>query len=197
MAYKPQDFYFKKAKKENLAARSAFKLQELDEKFKLLRQGYSVLDLGASPGSWSQYASRKIAQGRILGIDLNPITVKVTNAVFVTGDIRDVDIEQLVTENWPGEKAQFDVVLSDMAPKTTGIKVTDQERSFELCELALATAVRFLKPQGNFVVKFFHSDSFQKLKAQIQKEFLKVEAFRPQSTRKESKEIFLVGLKKR
>src|ERR1700679_1490365 len=119
MAYNPKDYYFKKAKSENFAARPVFKLQEIDERFKIFRPGYRVLDLGAAPGSWSQYASQKIGSGgRILGIDLQPIKLTLPNPAFLTADLRAFDLAQAMTEQ--GIAPPFDVVLSDMAPKTTG-----------------------------------------------------------------------------
>ena len=196
MSYNPKDHFFKKAKKENFAARSVFKLEEIDQRFKLFREGQTVLDLGASPGSWSQYSSRKVGEkGRILGVDLNPVTVKLPNAVFIQADLRDLTLEEIFKEH--GFVPPFDLVLSDMAPKTTGIRMTDQARSYDLCELALNVAKRFLKPQGHFVCKLFHSDDFTKLRDEIKKNFDKFEAVRPDSTRRISKEIFLVGLGKK
>lgn len=196
MSYNPKDHYFKKAKKENFAARSVFKLQEIDQKYKLFRPGQVVLDLGASPGSWSQYASQKIGgDGRVLGVDLKPVTVSLKNATFITADLRDLKLEDVFREH--GFEPPFDLVLSDMAPNTTGIRLTDQARSMELCELALDIARRFLKPGGHFVCKLFHSDDFTRLRDEIKKSFTRFEAVKPDSTRKISKEIFLVGLSKR
>jgi 23S rRNA (uridine2552-2'-O)-methyltransferase len=191
MAYNPKDYFFRKAKEENFVARSVFKIQEIDERFRLFKQGYKVLDLGAAPGSWSQYASQKIGpQGRVLGIDIQPIRLTMPNAVFITGDMREAKLDQIMAEH--GIEPPFDVVLSDMAPKTTGIRVTDQARSLELCELALETAERFLKPRGSFVAKLFHSEEFEGYRARLRERFGKVEVLRPKSTRKESKEVFFI-----
>lgn len=196
MTYNPRDHYFKKAKQENFAARSVFKLEEIDKKFKLFRSGQTVLDLGSSPGSWSQYASRMVGEkGRVLGVDLSPMTVSLKNAVFIQADLRDLNLEEIFKEH--GFEPPFDLVLSDMAPKTTGIRMTDQARSMELCELALDVARRFLKKDGHFVCKLFHSDDFTKLRDEIKKSFHKFEAVKPDSTRKISKEIFLVGISKK
>jgi 23S rRNA (uridine2552-2'-O)-methyltransferase len=193
MAYNPKDFYFKKAKAENYAARSVFKIQEIDDRFKLFKPGYKVLDLGAAPGSWSQYASKKVGpQGRILGIDIQAIKITLPNAAFITADMRDLNLEQTMADN--EIVPPFDIVLSDMAPKTIGIRLTDQMRSLELCELALATAERFLRPRGSFVCKLFHSDEFEGYRELLRKRFGKVEVIRPKSTRKESKEIFFIGM---
>lgn len=196
MAYNPQDHYFKKAKAQNFAARSVFKLEEIDQRLKIIHNNQNILDLGASPGSWSQYCSKKIGtKGRILGVDLSPVTVKLPNATFIQADLRDLNLEQIFAEN--GFNQPFDVVLSDMAPKTTGIRLTDQARSFELCELALNVARKFVKKDGHFVCKLFHSDDYTKLREEIKKDFAKVESIKPDSTRKISKEIFLIGLKKK
>lgn len=196
MTYNPRDHFFKKAKQENFAARSVFKLEEIDKKYKLFRPGQTVLDLGSSPGSWSQYASRMVGEkGRVLGVDLSPMTVSLKNAVFIQADLRDLNLEEIFKEH--GFEPPFNLVLSDMAPKTTGIRMTDQARSMELCELALDVARRFLKKDGHFVCKLFHSDDFTKLRDEIKKSFHKFEAVKPESTRKISKEIFLVGISKK
>lgn len=196
MAYNPRDHYFKKAKEGNFAARSVFKLEEIDQKFKIFKSAQMVLDLGASPGSWSQYASKKVGdQGRVLGVDLSPVTVQLPNAVFIQADLRDLTLVDVFKEH--GFEGAFDLVLSDMAPKTTGIRMTDQARSMELCELALDVSKRFLKKNGHFVCKLFHSDDFSRLRDEIKKDFERFEAVKPDSTRKISKEIFLVGLKKK
>jgi len=196
MTYNPKDHYFKKAKEENYAARSVFKLEEIDKKYKLFKPNQTVLDLGASPGSWSQYASQKTGtNGRVLGVDLKAVTVSLKNAVFIQADLRDLQLEEIFKEH--GFQPPFDLVLSDMAPNTTGIRFTDQARSMELCELALDVARRFLKPGGHFVCKLFHSDEFTKLRDEIKKDFQKFEAVKPDSTRKISKEIFLVGINKK
>jgi 23S rRNA (uridine2552-2'-O)-methyltransferase len=196
MAFNPRDHYFKKAKAENFAARSVFKLEEIDQRYRILKEGQTVLDLGASPGSWSQYASKKVGtNGRVLGVDLSPVTVKLPNAIFIQADLRDLNLEQVFQEH--GFQPPFDLVISDMAPKTTGIRMTDQARSMELCELALDISRRFLKPGGNFVCKLFHSDDFVKLRDDIKRNFEKFEAVKPHSTRTISKEIFLIGLRKK
>ena len=193
MAYNLKDYYFQKAKNENYAARSIFKLQEIDERYKILKPGYKVLDLGAAPGSWSQYASQKVGpQGRILGVDLQPVKLSLSNEVFVTGDFRDVNFDEVMKAN--GISPPFDVVISDMAPKTTGIRITDQTRSLELCVLALETAEKYLRPRGHFIAKFFHGEEFGSFRDDLRKRFGRVEVLRPKSTRKESKEIFFIAL---
>jgi len=196
MTYNPKDHYFKKAKEQNFAARSVFKLEEIDQKFKIIHLKQKILDLGASPGSWSQYCSKKVGpEGRILGIDLSPVEVKLPNAVFIQADLRDLNLAETIQQN--GFAPIFDVIVSDMAPKTTGIRMTDQARSFELCELALNLSKQYLKKDGTFVCKLFHSDDFTTLRDLIKKDYQRFEAVKPDSTRKISKEIFLVGLKKK
>lgn len=196
MAYNRKDYYFHKAKAENFAARSIFKLEEIDARYRFIKSGYKILDLGAAPGSWSQYCSKKIGpQGRLLGIDLQPIKLTLPNAVFITADLKALNLEELMASH--GITPPFDIVLSDMAPKTTGIAITDQARSLELCELALSVAKRFLKRGGNFVCKLFLSGDFEDFRKQLRENFEKVEVERPKSTRKESKEIFLICLSSR
>ncbi len=196
MGYNHRDKYFLKAKKEGFAARSVYKLQEIDQQFKIFRQGQTVLDLGASPGSWSQYASEKIGSGgRLLGVDLSPVTVSMANSVFIQADLRDLTLDEVFQKH--GFQGSFDIVMSDMAPKTTGIRFADQARSLELCELALEVAHRFLKPNGTFICKFFQSGEFGNLRSKIKKDYERVTAVKPESTRSISKEIFLVGLKKK
>lgn len=196
MSYNPRDHYFKKAKKENFVARSVFKLEEIDQKLRIFKSKDQVLDLGASPGSWSQYTSKKVGDhGRVLGIDLTEIKIKLPNATFIQADLRDLNLPEILAEK--GFEKPFDVVMSDMAPKTTGIRMTDQARSFELCDLALNVADQFLKKDGHFICKLFHSDDFTTLRDLIKSKYQKFEAIKPDSTRKISKEIFLIGLRKK
>ncbi|MCX7979055.1 MAG: RlmE family RNA methyltransferase [Bdellovibrionaceae bacterium] len=196
MSFNPRDSYFKKAKEQGFAARSVFKLEEIDRKHRLLRPGQKILDLGAAPGSWSQYCAKRVGpSGSVLGIDLTEIKIKLANAFFLQADLREVDLWTLLQD--AAVSPPYDLVLSDMAPKTTGIRVTDQARSLELCEIALTAARRFGKKGGHFVCKLFHSDEFSKIKREILLDYNRFEALRPDSTRKMSKEIFLIGLEKK
>lgn len=193
MAYKPNDHYARKAKKEHFAARSVYKLEEIDKRFRLIRQGDNMIDLGCSPGSWSQYASQRIGgKGRILGIDLTQMKIDLSNAVFIKGNILETDMAALLIEH--GMPTQVDAVISDMAPKTTGVKFTDQCRSLELCEMALMVARKHLKPGGYFICKIFDGPDVQHFRADLKKSFKKIEMLKPESTRKESKEFFFIGL---
>ena len=192
MAYDPKDYFYRKAKEENFAARSVFKIQEIDVRLKIFKPGMKVLDLGAAPGSWSQYASQKIGtHGKVLGIDIQAIKITLPNALFLAADMRELDLGKTMEEE--GIKPPFDIVLSDMAPKTTGYRLQDQMRSLELCELALTTAARFLKPDGTFVCKLFHSDEFENFRNLLRAQFSKIDLIKPKSTRSESKEIFFIA----
>lgn len=193
MGYNPKDHFFKKAKAEDYLARSVYKLQEIDQKYKLIKKSDIIVDLGASPGSWSQYCLKNLGQdGRLIGIDLTEVAViKDPRYTFYHEDIFKM--------NWPEELAKLnvqkvDLVLSDMAPKTTGIKFTDQARSLELCEMALQFADKYLRPGGKFVCKMFHGEDFKGFQISMKKHFKRIEAMKPESTRKISKEIFLIGL---
>jgi 23S rRNA (uridine2552-2'-O)-methyltransferase len=187
-AYNPKDYYFKKAKENNFKARSVFKLEELDQKYKLIKTGQRILDLGCSPGSWSQYAAQKVGpSGEIIGVDLKAVDLTLQNAKFFVGDVFDKNI----SENWGAIK--FQIIMSDMAPSTTGNRFVDQTRSFELCIKTLELCDRWLEPHGHCVVKYFHGGDFSELKEAFLNRFEKFEAYRPKSTRQESKEIFLVG----
>ena len=195
MAYNPKDHYFHKAKKENFVARSVFKLEEIDQKYKILRGAQFVVDLGCSPGSWTQYVLKASPKSQVVGIDLQNVTIKDPRFHFERADIYNFDLSAYVHDKFGADAV--DVVLSDMAPKTTGIRSTDQARSFDLCLMALDVAKKHLKKNGHFVCKFFHSEDFSQLHQEIKKVFAKVEILKPDSTRKISKEIFLVGLNKK
>lgn len=195
MAYNPKDFYFKKAKEKNFAARSVFKLEELDQRFKLFKPGFKVLDLGCAPGSWTQYATQKIGRAGIcVGIDLQRVNLVIPNASFIHGDAFDGAVVAKAAADSGIES--FDIVMSDMAPKTTGIRVQDQQRSLELCRNALQTSRTWLRKGGHFIVKFFQSEDFDRYLGEARPLFTKLELLRPKSTRKASYEIYIVGLRK-
>lgn len=196
MGYDSNDFYTKKAREQNYAARSIFKLEEMDQKLKIFKPNQKVLDLGAAPGSWSQYASKKIgSNGFLLGLDLTKITIKLPNAQFVQADLLADDLDQICQDLGLSE-SKFDIVMSDMAPKTTGIKITDQARSLELCDMAVQIADKHLKPGGVFICKLFHSEDFQTFKKSLQSQYKKIDVIKPKATRQISKEIFFVALGK-
>lgn len=192
MAYVPNDYYAQKARSESYLARSVYKLQEIDHKFSLLRKSMNVLDLGASPGSWSQFASETVGdKGIVVGIDLTPIPLVLPNARFFELDIYAPNLKDILASE--GLPAIYDIILSDMAPKTTGIRNTDQARSVALCEMALWVAQQYLKTGGHFVCKMFDNGESHAFKLQLKDQFEKVDILRPKSTRKESKEIFFIA----
>ena len=188
-----RDHYFLKAKQENYPARSVYKLKEINARFKLFKSGMKVLDLGAAPGSWTLFASEIVGQkGLVLACDLQETdTVFSENVQFLQEDIfeRTEGFEALLQELGP-----FDMVISDMAPRTTGTKFTDQTRSLELCLESVVVAEKYLKKGGNFITKIFMGPDFQDLAKAMRPIFSTVKTFKPQSSRPESKEIFVVGL---
>jgi len=187
-----RDHYFKKAKQENYPARSVYKLQEIEKQAHLFFRGAAVLDLGACPGSWTLFAAERVGpEGRVLAIDLNPAGTAFSGQVtYLTGDMLEPgpDIREAFDRLGP-----FDVVISDMAPKTTGHKFTDQARSLELCEAALGVAVSRLKRGGAFVVKIFQGPDAPAYLIGLKAFFAAVRVAKPKSSRAESKEIFYVG----
>jgi len=182
-----------KAKKENYPARSVYKLKEIQAKFQIIKKGDSVMDLGCSPGSWLLFAAQCTgSKGKVFGIDLKKIDIKLPrNTSAFVGDILDIPENlQHFTENGAN------VVLSDMAPATTGRKDVDAARSFELCETALDIATKSLRPQGNFVCKIFQGSEFKEFERQIKSKFKISKIFKPDSCRKASKEIYIIGKNK-
>ncbi len=184
------DHYTEKARAEKWLARSVYKLQEIDRKFKLIHRGDRVLDLGCFPGSWSQYAIGKVGdKGDVVGIDLQtPAAFNPPRFRFIEADIETVDLEQLTEKIGPRN-----LILSDMAPPTTGIRDTDAARSIFLAEQAARIAGALLKTKGHFVCKIFEGEALKSFKTSISPWFNQVRLFRPQATRKRSREVYLVG----
>ena len=188
------DLYARRARKENYAARSVYKLGEIQNKHRLISRGDAVLDLGCAPGSWLQFAAGQTGpQGRVVGVDRQPVKIALPAHVRVlTGDIYELgqDADQTMGHG-------FDVVLSDMAPATTGHKFSDAVRSFDLCRAALDAAEKVLKPGGHFVCKIFQGEDFKPFCDQVRSRFNRMQIFKPQSSRKDSREIFIIGLGKK
>lgn len=191
--YKRPDAKTKAAKAQGYPARSVFKLEEIDRRVRLLRPGQRVLDLGAAPGSWSMYAAERIgASGKLLAVDLVPVTAALgPSTTVVQGDALSLENQSLSLY------APYDVVLSDMAPSTTGSKVADQARSYELFMRAVAVADALLAPGGAFVGKLFMSNDFVPARDALRKLFGEVRTLRPEGTRTSSVEVFLVGLRRK
>jgi len=187
---RPQDRFGEHAKKEGYPARSVYKLKEIDQRVRLLRRGLRVLDLGAIPGSWTLYASKQVGpEGRVLGIDIQPRDTGLPpNASFLQTDIYRIGIQEL------GERGSFDLVMSDMAPNTSGNRARDQYLSYELYMRALEIASALLVAGGNFVGKIFQGPDFQNARQATNARFSKVRIIKPQASRSESYELFLVGL---
>ena len=190
--YDPRDRFFKRAKKEGLRARSAYKLEEIQRRLRILRPGARVLDLGAAPGGWCQIAAREVGpRGHVLGIDLEPIA-KLPPPVetWVADAFAPELLERLRREG----RAPYDAILSDLAPKTSGVRGTDEARSIALAERALALARQVLKPSGALVVKVFMGGDFETFLKACKQAFLRLKVVKPEaSVARGSKEVYLVG----
>ncbi|MDZ7695628.1 MAG: RlmE family RNA methyltransferase [Deltaproteobacteria bacterium] len=186
------DHYARRARDERWLARSVYKLKEIDQKFRLLRTGDRVLDLGCTPGSWAQYCLQKVgAKGDVVGIDLTkPRHLSAPNFRFVEADVLTVDIEWL-----SAQMPLRDVVLSDLAPPTTGIRARDESRSLELGRRALEMARTLLKQRGRFVCKIFEGEDLETFAASLSADFRETRRFRPEATRKRSREVYFVATK--
>ncbi len=190
--YRKPDHFTEAAKEQGYVARSVFKLEEIDRRVHLLKGGLRVLDLGAAPGSWSQYAAKKISgSGRLLAVDRKPIEASLPpQAQKLIGDALTLGPELEVF-------APYDVVLSDMAPDTTGENDTDKSRSFDLFCRAVNVAAALGSPGGSFVGKIFMGQQFEEARAHLRKYYAKVRTLRPEAVRGISYEVFIVGLDKR
>ena len=185
------DPFVKQAQKDGYRSRSAYKLIELNEKDKLIRPGMRVMDLGSAPGGWSQVAGRLVgAKGRVLATDILPMD-GLTNVDFIQGDFTEDGIVQQVMD-WLGG-AKFDLVISDIAPNTTGIDSADAAKSIYLLELALDTVRRTLKSQANFAAKMFQGSGSDLYLKELRTHFAKVTVRKPAASRKESREVYVVA----
>jgi 23S rRNA (uridine2552-2'-O)-methyltransferase len=189
-----QDHYSRKAKKEKFPARSVYKLQEIQRRYNLIKKEDKVLDLGCFPGSWLLLAANLTGtKGRVVGIDLQPVTTKLPAHVRVYT----ADILTLNNDIFRSEGQDFNVVISDMAPATSGNKHVDNARSFNLCLAALATVQDVLIFGGSFVCKIFQGEDFKAFSDSVKGSFNKTSIFKPQSSRKASREIYIIGLGKK
>ncbi|WP_297207464.1 RlmE family RNA methyltransferase [uncultured Brachyspira sp.] len=182
---KVQDFYFKKAKDENYKARSVFKLEEAQNKFKFIKSSDRVLDVGCSPGSFSQYMLNKILKsGCVVGVDILENSFSHQRFTFILGDIKDMDASSF-------DNTEFDVVVSDAMPNTTSDKETNHFRSISLCKAIFNLSKDVLKNGGNFFIKVFDGKDLQMFKKELSEYFESVNVFKPKSSRDESREVFL------
>ena len=183
-----RDIYVKQSKLEGYRSRAVYKLKEINEKFKILKNGISILDLGAAPGSWSQFVSKNFKNSKIVSIDLNEME-KIENIYQIKGDFTDVQMQKKII-NYLGNK--IDTVISDMAVNTTGNKNLDAIVTGELSIEALNFSIKTLKKQGNLVSKIFMGSSFNEIVAVAKKNFKEVYIFKPPASRKDSKESFII-----
>ena len=183
-----RDIYVRQSQVDGYRARSAYKLIEIDEKFKIFKNGISVIDLGASPGSWSQYIAKTVKSGRLVSIDIKAME-EIDNTIQIKGDFTDSDSQEKIKGLF---KSKVDVVVSDMAVNTTGIKDIDAIYTGELAMEAMNFSKEMLVKEGRFVSKIFLGSSFNEIVALGKKLFKEVKVFKPKSSRKESKESFII-----
>ena len=183
-----RDTYVRQSKVDGYRARSAYKLIEIDEKFKIFRGGISVIDIGAAPGSWSQYASKVVKSGKIISIDLKEME-DIKNTIQIKGDFTQKDIQDQIKSHL---NKKSDVVMSDMAVNTTGIKNIDSIQTGELCKEAMIFSKYIISEKGFFISKIFMGSTFNEIVALGKKIFKEVKVFKPKSSRKDSKESFII-----
>ena len=188
-----RDIYVKQSKIDGYRARSAYKLIEIDEKFKIFKGGISVIDIGAAPGSWSQYAAKTAKSGRLISVDLKKME-PIGNTLQIQGDFTDQKIQDDIKRNINNK---VDIVMSDMAVNTSGIKNIDSIQTGELCKEAMFFAKNILKLNGFFISKIFMGGTFNEIVAEGKKYFKEVKVFKPKSSRKDSKESFIICRKLR
>ena len=183
-----RDTYVRQSKVDGYRARSAYKLKEIDEKFKIFKGGMSVVDIGAAPGSWSQYVAKVVKSGKIISIDLKEME-NIENTLQIQGDFTSVDTQDQIKEYL---KKRPDVVMSDMAVNTTGVKNLDSIQTGELCKEAMTFSKKVISSKGCFISKIFMGSTFNEIVALGKKIFKEVKVFKPLSSRKESKESFII-----
>jgi len=192
---KVQDYYFKKAKKEKYPARSVYKLEEAQNKYRFLKNGSTVLDLGCQPGSWSIFAAKTVGpKGVVVGVDLQEgkklSIAKAANIVWLCDDIMADDIVDKIQDI----RKNFRTILSDIAPRTSGNKWVDQQQSLKLARRVLALAGKLLESGGNIYVKIFEGEDFKEFVDSVRKSFKTVKIVKPKSSRSESREVFILGM---
>lgn len=185
------DEYVKLAQKQGLRARAAFKLMELDEKYRLIRKGMRIVDLGSAPGSWTQVVQRALdGTGQIIALDILPMD-PLPHVTFIEGDFTEDEPLAQLEEELNG--VQVDLVLSDMAPNMSGVGAVDQPRAMYLAELALDFAEQWLAPGGSYVVKVFHGEDFDNYVKKVRSMFEKVQVRKPSASRPRSREVYVLG----
>jgi 23S rRNA (uridine2552-2'-O)-methyltransferase len=189
MAYNPHDRYYRKAKQEGYRSRAAYKLSELQRRYRILRSGDAVVDLGAAPGGWLQVAAKIVGpQGKVIGVDLQAIVpFRQSNIFLVQGDIAAAKVQEKIEELIGGPA---DCVLSDLAPKLSGIRDADMARALELNRSALRVAEKLLRPGGSLLIKSFMSEEVRTLTVELKQFFASVERTKPEATRQGSSEFY-------
>ena len=187
LAKRKKDQFFKQSKIEGFRSRSAFKLIEMNQKFKFLKKKISLLDIGSCPGGWSQVASKEITNGRILAVDIKPME-KISNIDFIKGDFNQNEIHQKIMVYF---NSKINVVLSDAAANTTGNKTLDSYRTGELCLNAMDLSNKILSKDGIFLSKLFMGPTFKEINKKAKKYFKRTVIYKPLSSKKESKEIYI------
>ena len=188
-----RDTYVKQSKVDGYRARSAYKLKEIDEKFKIFKGGMTVIDIGAAPGSWSQYVSKIVKSGKLISIDLKEMDL-IEKTIQIKGDFTDHEVQNEIKNH---TKDKVDAVISDMAVNTTGIKNIDSIQTGELCKEAMIFSKKIILRDGYFISKIFMGGTFNEIVAEAKKIFKEVRVFKPKSSRKDSKESFIVCRKLR
>ena len=188
-----RDIYVRQSKVDGFRARSAYKLIEINEKFKIFKGGLTVIDIGAAPGSWSQYAEKVLKNGKLISIDIKKME-PIGNSLQIQGDFTEESVQQEIKKN---TNSKVDVVMSDMAVNTTGIKNIDSIQTGELCKEAMIFAKDLLTENGYFISKIFMGGTFNEIVAEGKKYFKEVKVFKPKSSRKDSKESFIICKKLR
>ena len=183
-----RDTYVRQSKVDGYRARSAYKLKEIDEKFRIFKGGMSVIDIGAAPGSWSQYVSKVVKSGKIISVDLKEME-NIENTLQIKGDFISIDTQNQIKDYL---KKKPDVVMSDMAVNTTGIKNIDSIQTGELCKEAMVFSKDVISEKGFFISKIFMGSTFNEIVALGKKIFKEVKVFKPKSSRKDSKESFII-----
>ena len=183
-----RDIFVRQSKIDGYRARSAYKIKEIDEKFKIFKGGMSIIDIGAAPGSWSQYVSKVVKSGKIISIDLKKME-NIDNTLQVQGDFTSTETQNLIKDYL---KKKPDVVMSDMAINTTGIKNIDALQTGELCKAAMIFSKDVISEKGFFISKIFMGSTFNEIVALGKKIYKEVRVFKPKSSRKDSKESFII-----
>ena len=185
-----EDFFIKNSKQKGFRSRSVYKLSEIDKKYKIFKNVKSIIDIGSTPGGWSEYARKKIHSGNLLAIDINTMD-PINGVTFIEGDIEDKVTQDLIFEMNNEEK--FDLIISDMSPNKTGNKVSDQYKFYNIADSILEFSKNGLISEGTLVMKVFIGNGFEEFKSDLKENFERINYFKPMSSRKESRETYVIA----